>query len=177
MHDTDADTSRPARIDLQPGPKIVGSETSITSGGQVSLMPTKVLAKSEPARGLARFELLQQWDGTIESVADGVVRASVRDLTNRAMPDEVVDLPREEFADADANLIAPGSVFYWSIGYRVTSSGTKERLSTIRMRRLPAPTKRQLERIATEATELSQMFGGCQAELSGLAAESNDWHR
>jgi hypothetical protein len=95
------------------------------------------------------------------------------------MPDELVDIQRMEFADADADLVAPGAVFYWSIGYRVTPGGTKERLSVIRMRRLPQPTRRQLERISREAAELSRMFGGngCEADSSTMATIANGSRR
>jgi hypothetical protein len=128
------------------------------------------------ARHQARFELLQQWEGTIEGVDADSITASVRDMTDRTMPDELIEIQRMEFADADADLVAPGAVFYWSIGYRVTPSGTKERLSVIRMRRLPQPTRRQLECISREAAELSRMFGGygCDADLSTMTTASDD---
>lgn len=106
-----------------------------------------------------RFELLQQWEGTIESITGDTVTASLRDLTDRAQPEEIVDLPLEEFSPNDADLVAPGAVFYWSIGYRVTPTGTKERVSRVRMRRVPPPTRRQLERIAQDAAELASRFG------------------
>lgn len=106
-----------------------------------------------------RFELHQQWEGAIESVSGDTVTAILRDLTDRTQPEEIVDLPLEEFSPNDADLVAPGAVFYWSIGYRITPTGTKERVSRFRMRRLPPPTRRQLERIARDTDELASLFG------------------
>jgi hypothetical protein len=106
-----------------------------------------------------RFDLLQQWECTIEEIGDGIVTASIRDLTDRTQPDEIVDLPIDEFSPADSELVAPGAVFYWTIGYRTTPTGTKERVSRFRVRRMPSPTRRQIESIAREADELASLFG------------------
>jgi len=109
---------------------------------------------------LQRFELLQQWEGTVLSDAGEEFIAELRDLTDPSRPREEVRLPLAEIADDDLASIEPGCVFYWSIGYKVSTSGRKERVSLIRVRRLPAWTRREVEAVEVEAEELGRRFGG-----------------
>jgi hypothetical protein len=87
-----------------------------------------------------RVVVLQQWEGTVSSVSGDEVTAVVHDWTNPTMPDEEVTVSIEEFSPDEQPLLTPGTVFYWSIGYR-TRSGTRERVSSFQLRRLPPPSQ------------------------------------
>jgi hypothetical protein len=82
--------------------------------------------------------VLQLWEGTVSGVSGDDVTALLRDWTNPDLPDEEATVSIEEFSPAEQPLVAPGTVFYWSIGYR-TRSGTRERVSSFQLRRLPSP--------------------------------------
>lgn len=130
-----------------------------TSASRDARVVVRLAAPVVTAASAGRFELLQQWEGTIDGATSEEVSATIRDLSQRHMPEEIVVLPREEFSQSDAPLLEPGAVFYWSIGYRITPTGTKERVSFLRMRRVPQPTRRQAERVKERTQELLRLFG------------------
>jgi hypothetical protein len=85
--------------------------------------------------------------------------ALTRDLTDPSFAEEQVTLPTDDVPTADRELFEVGAVFYWTIGYRETASGTRERVSTMRFRRLPAWSRRDLQRVDEAADELQRLFG------------------
>jgi len=96
-----------------------------------------------------RFTLLQKWEGTVLASAEHEFTAILRD---KGEPDEEATFDVEEVPEGDRPLIAPGAVFHWSIGYR-DRRGQRTRESIICFRRLPAWTRRELDRAAQEADE------------------------
>jgi len=70
--------------------------------------------------------------------------------------DEEIELSTDELSDFDLELLEPGAILYWTIGYRLQPGGARERVSRIRLRRLPAWTKRQLEEAGERAAALQQ---------------------
>jgi hypothetical protein len=104
------------------------------------------------------FFVLQQWEGKVSDVSGEDVTAVVRDWTNPTMPDEEVTVSIDEFSPDDQSLLAPGTVFYWSIGYR-TRSGTRERVSSFQLRRIPPPSAAQRARAEKEGAVLKRLLG------------------
>ena len=96
---------------------------------------------------------LQSWEGTVLEVEDGSFVARLVDVAGEHL-DEEVSLSKEELCDFDLELLEPGAIFYWTIGYRYQVGGARERVSRIRLRRLPAWTKLQLD----EASERASAF-------------------
>ena len=74
-------------------------------------------------------------------------------------PDQEAEIYLDEVDEEERSLIEPGAVFYWSIGYLDTPSGRK-RQSVIRLRRLPAWTRRELEAARVEAARLRDLLYG-----------------
>ena len=106
-----------------------------------------------------RFELLQKFEGTIETVEGSLVVAVLRDLTDRTRPDEILRLEVDEFDSEDRDLLEPGTVFYWSIGYKIITGRTRLRSSLLRVRRLPPRGRRSLERADAAAHTLARSLG------------------
>ena len=52
-----------------------------------------------------------------------------------------------------------GAIFYWSIGYNDAPGEPRRRVSQIRFRRLSALSRHELERAASEARQLAELFG------------------
>lgn len=107
-----------------------------------------------------RFRLLQQWECVVNEVAVDSVWAEITDLTDRSRADEVVELPLDEFPQADRELLVPGGVFYWAIGYEHTKGGQVRRVSEIRFRRTPKWSKQTVEGLKTKARTMLEQFGG-----------------
>jgi len=103
------------------------------------------------------YAVLQQWEGTVSDLSGENVTAVLRDWTNPALPDEEVTVSLDEFSPEDQSLVTGGTVFYWSIGYR-TRSGTRERVSSFQLRRMPPPSKAERARAEKEASVLSRLL-------------------
>lgn len=109
-----------------------------------------------------RFEILQQFEGTVLNVGDDEFVAELRDLTKQEKPPEEATFDLSEVSDGDRPLLAVGAVFYWTLGYAVTLHGQKSRVSELRFRRWPPWTRRELKEIDKEADELYEFFGAAE---------------
>jgi hypothetical protein len=73
--------------------------------------------------------------------------------------EEIVEFDIEEVSPGDHCLVEPGSVFYWSIGYRTDPSGERSRSSVLVFRRLPAWSAQELKRAKEDAADLRKRLG------------------
>lgn len=105
------------------------------------------------------FTLLQQWEGVVSTEPrDEEFSAVLRDLTNPLRPEEQATFSVDQVPPPDRKLVVPGAVFYWSIGYEDTPTGTRRTVSLLRFRRLPAWTRADMRRIAREVERLKRVF-------------------
>jgi hypothetical protein len=126
----------------------------------IERLVNKVIVKvPHPVPPPSRFELLQQWEGEVRQVDPDEFTAVVRDITNPRSPEEEVTLSKDEVSGADLELVQPGAIFYWIIGYRVSRDGQKTRTSDLRFRRLPAWTSKEIKRARERAHEIERMLG------------------
>jgi hypothetical protein len=109
-----------------------------------------------------KFELLQQWEGVVTEMDGETFWAELRDLTDNTSNREVVEIYFGEVAEQDKPLIAPGAVFYWSVGYDTSRAGSLVRASEIKFRRTPRWTNRRLEKIRKEAKLMAEKFRNAQ---------------
>lgn len=107
---------------------------------------------------LRRFKVLQQWEGIVTDVRIDSFYADLLDLTDRTKPREVAEISLDEIAEADHDLLLPGCVFYWIIGYQTSEGGTKERVSEIRVRRNPKWSQRAIDMANARAKKLYDQF-------------------
>ena len=63
--------------------------------------------------------------------------AQIRDLIDDTQPVEEITFSTEEISPSDLQLVAPGAVFYWRIGYVDEVNGQRRRTSDFSFRRLP----------------------------------------
>lgn len=129
---------------------------SLADGPSVTAKVSRLPARPRPTH---RFAVLQKWEGTVSAIAEGEFVAVIRDLTIPSLPEEEATFSMEEVSEADRSLLALGAVFYWSIGYELTLSGNRQRVSLIRLRRLPAWTRREIEDVRRDAEKLAHLFG------------------
>jgi hypothetical protein len=109
-------------------------------------------------RPRSRFKLLQKWEGTVIEVEGDVIRAQIRDLSNRSRFLEEVTLSIDEVSNSDRSLVASGAVFYWMIGYLDRLTGQRTRESRIIFRRLPVWKKSEFDVIDQKARPLAELL-------------------
>jgi len=117
--------------------------------------PTYTVQRNAPLN--YHFQTLQQWEGTVVEVSKEEFTSRLVSLTG-SMPDKIATISKEEVSDPDQDLVKPGSVFYWTIGYRIELHGQKSLNSVIKFRRLPSWTRREIKQIEEIATSFDRLF-------------------
>lgn len=142
--------------DLAHTPKLAQTGVDILTFQELPRLPSVVKISGLPQQD--SYVLLQKWQGVVKSIEGDSFLAELTDLSNDG-PEEEVDFPIDDIPNADKELVAPGAVFYWCIGYLDTLNGQRVRASEIRFRRIPAWTKREVERAKLEAEKLREVIG------------------
>ena len=102
--------------------------------------PLKIidLPEFEPIEGRPNESLsaLQEWEGVVADVGDGVFRAELVDIAKRQpSPEELAEIPVTEVSPDDRSRVVPGALFRWVIGLTRKASGRVERSARIYFRR------------------------------------------
>ena len=104
------------------------------------------------------FRLLQQWEGTVTEVGEGEFTAELRDITEPANCREEAVFDTDEISPDDQPLLELGAVFRWSIGYRTSAAGQRERVSQLRFVRIPGWRRSAIMDVECRATQLRDRF-------------------
>lgn len=104
------------------------------------------------------FQSLQSWEGFVESATPQAFTARLRDRAKKS-PDQIAEFPIEEVSPFDRELVQPGAIFYWDIGYSEDKTGQRLRASLIRFRRLPAWTRKEIEKAGRDSVEMRNKLG------------------
>lgn len=139
-------------------PFVADQRNGATTGNLSSFGPSRVVRIPRAREARQRFILLQQWEGTVTTVNAEEFAAVLHDLTQLTRPEEEASFPIEEVPDPDRSLLVPGGVFYWTIGYEVTPTGTRKTVSMLRFRRLPAWGESELHRVRADAERLQKLL-------------------
>jgi hypothetical protein len=149
-----------------PGRTLAEETVELARDGSTMVLPERpaphVIRLNRFPAPEQHFLLLQLWEGTVVQLIDNEFSAVLYDLTNPSHGDERATFSIEEVADPDRPLLAPGAIFYWSLGYEVVRSGTRKAVSEIRFRRLPAWSRRDIARLNIVAEKFSKLFGSSQ---------------
>lgn len=147
----------------------ISPETSMTSFQESTLAPSllgqnpnrrfeNVVRRPIPSPLEYSFELRQQWEGVVTNVEGDEFSVVLRDLVDPAAPEFDAVLPMEEVSQDDIPLLKNGAILYWTIGYERTRTGQLKRVSNVRLRRLPAWSKADIQRVENRARELDELF-------------------
>jgi len=143
-----ANTSTVSRI----GTKSVRG--TVSTNERIVKLPERTSAYRER---IFSFHPLQEWEGTVTHISGDTFTATLTDLTeNKQYADEAAEIPIDELTDDDREMLAPGRVFRWAIGYQRSAGGTKRRVSQISFRRLPQWTKANLAKAEEEAKSVAR---------------------
>lgn len=97
-----------------------------------------VVPRERPIKSPDRFVALEKWEGCVVEVGKDSFTALLTDLRG-AVADQEAEFPiLDEVSPEDIDLVQPGAVFYWTIGYHSKPGGTRSHSSEIRFRRLPS---------------------------------------
>ena len=118
----------------------------------------RVVPKARDAGFSRSFQLLQQWEGQVKEVTADSFVAIISDMTNPRNAEEEVELGLEDVAPDDMQLLRPGSLFYWAVGYEDGRGVPRQRVSRIRFRRLPGLTTRDVARAKETAKTFATLF-------------------
>ena len=125
---------------------------------EVIQLPASVPVRSDRPT----LHALQEWEGWVVDIGDDDFISHLVDLTAGATAsahewiEEEATIPLSELSDDDRRKMELGSIFRWVIGYRRTPSGTKQRISEIVFRDLPAITTQDLAYGEEWATKIAQ---------------------
>lgn len=131
--------------------------TGLERGQRRAALPAICLHSASAPQ--VEFRLLQQWEGTVVCLPGATFSAALRDLTDPKRPRELATFDIAEVSQDDRELLAPGAVFYWALGYETSETGQRSRVSRMRFRRLPLWTRRDIASIERGARELDAQFG------------------
>ena len=140
----------------QPPPLILNKFPQVQLSGQERVSYQDALVRL-PSLRVSKWKVivLQRWVGRVEFVKNDTFCAFLVDAMNSGNPAEEVELECREVSESDRPLLAEGATFYWSIGYRDTQEGQRERISTIRFARQPRLSEVDQKQIFEEADRLA----------------------
>ena len=103
--------------------------------------------------------IFHYWECSVERIEQDTFIATLRSLRDDSESEKEAEIPIDEVSPDDLELLAPGAIFYWSIGYQTSPAGTRTRFSSLRFRRLPAWNRKDLARVEAGGNDLFEMFG------------------
>ena len=103
---------------------------------------------------------LQEWEGYVVEINANELVAHLVDLTSADTPFETEEavIPIEEISQRDRDRMQVGSIFRWVIGYELSPSGTRSRVSQIVFRELPVVTGADLQQGDAWARKIIESF-------------------
>ena len=110
------------------------------------------------SKEILRVQALQRWTGRVVKVLDARFIAVVSDVTTSSNPDEEVEFDIEDVPVSDRGLVAEGAIFYWSMVYRDSKAGQREKSESIRFARQPKLTKKDMQEIFDEADAITAIL-------------------
>ena len=122
-----------------------------------SIIDLPDLNQVSQASSRVTFHALQEWEGYVLEKRKEEFTARLLDVTAGSLQEEEeAVIPLCEISEDDLQRLRPGSIFRWVIGYARSASGTKQRVSQIVFRDLPAMTKQDLSKGKEWARKIAQ---------------------
>jgi hypothetical protein len=134
-------------------PEELQDKTSITDG----FSPPTILLPARSNR-VNHMVSLQKWQGYVLKVLPEFLLVRLIDLTQKGA-DEEAEIPIDEISRDDEDLIKPGAIFYWNIGYLDSYTGQRTRVSVIRFQRLPRWSDEEIDAAKQKAKRLQEIIG------------------
>lgn len=111
-----------------------------------------------------QFMVKQAWEGTVTLVTQSTFHADLRPLNGSGVCEETAEIELDEVDPDDMQLVLPGAVFYWYIGYRTDERGTRRLVMELRFRRLPVWTSSEIARVQEASRDYDDFFDSEEPE-------------
>ena len=139
--------------EIVPDNEIVADDEIVANVESIISLPS--LPQASQAQAI--FHALQEWEGHVLEKRDNEFIARLLDLTaGSAQEEEEVAIPLAEISEDDLKRLRKGSIFRWVIGYELSVSKTKRRISQIVFRDLPAMTQQDFSQGEKWAKQIIQ---------------------
>jgi hypothetical protein len=155
--------SREVSNDSPSNSVVENPDTQTTQYQSFNVNPTRILPKfrNVPRNREVSFPALQEWEGCVVEVSGLNFTARLIDITsNSKVVEEEADFPIEDVSESERDLLRPGAIFRWSIGYQRSRGGTRKRVSQVVFRRLPQWTESELRENAAKAAVFGAQVRG-----------------
>lgn len=87
-------------------------------------------------------------------------------LSEAGIPDRRITFPRRMVASADAGMLRPGSVFYWSNWWEQDETGERRFVQALRFRRHVEPSAEDLDQARVAALDLLKRLGAEPVDIN-----------
>lgn len=147
-----AGVMNPAKGDDSPDPSddVFVPPTETSRDTALFRLPFPVKTRT---RQFVSFHPIQEWEGTVTDVDGDTFMARLTDLTaGKRVAEEEADFLVDDLTDDDRQLLVPGAIFRWVVGYQRASGGSKKRVSHVVFRRLPMLTEKDAAEAREEGT-------------------------
>lgn len=118
--------------------------------------PDRTCDVAEPE--LLQYQPVVSYEGTVIELTKEGFFGQLRRVDNNDGSREQSEFTLNEVSDEDRALLAPGAVFYWTVGYQTTQSGQRKIESEVRFRRLPAWSNSDFDELDRRASALDAFF-------------------
>ncbi|MCV0439292.1 MAG: hypothetical protein K5880_11710 [Hydrogenophaga sp.] len=135
----------------------LGNENTEVSTIEIGATETKLHARTNSLTKLQQeldaFIPLESWSGKIEEVdlKSRTYTATVISHDNGAQ--ESAEFGFDEISEDDLELVEPGAMFYWSVGYQIDIYRRRSTASVIRFKRIRHWTRKELEQATANASD------------------------
>lgn len=125
----------------------------------VNVLAPPPLIKGNQTSQNGSFYAIQEWEGYVSSIDDEYLYADLIDLVvGEKRPSTQAKIPIVEIREDELRWVVPGAIFRWSIGYRRSMAGQKDRVSRIRFRLLKSRPRSELGAIDRQTKMLANYF-------------------
>lgn len=139
--------------DVEPSPTVTMAPLGVIKANSISTRPNFDRGSK------ARERIIHHWECVVQCIGRDTFQATLRSLLDKEDSEKEAEIPIEDVNADDQELLVEGAVFYWTIHYAISARGTQSRSSVLKFRRLPAWSKRDIERVNARAAELWESFG------------------
>jgi hypothetical protein len=142
-----------------PGPFAITTTTQRQAPAALDIRAPDPLIRNTQKSQTGSFYAIQEWEGYVSGIDGKYLYAELVDLvTQEKRPTTHAKIPLPEIPETEMRWAVLGAIFRWSIGYRRSMAGQKDRVSRIRFRLLKSRPKSEIRRIEKQTEELANYF-------------------
>ena len=142
-----------------PTPAMVTTTSAVQNPALIDVLPPPGLIRNNQKAQRGSFYAIQEWEGYVSGIDENYLHADLVDLvTGEKSPSTNAKIPLQEIPESELKWAALGAIFRWSIGYRRSMAGQKDRVSRIRFRLLKSRPRSEVQAIERRTEKLANYF-------------------